>query len=100
MSRTPIRYLPAMLVVGAAVAAAILLCFASCSRDTVAPVPATSSSPADVPPRYPGPQAKTELGLPAGRQVSFADVTAKAGIRFEHFDGHTEMEYIMETLGA
>ena len=48
----------------------------------------------------PASQAERELGLPGGGQVSFADVTAKAGIRFEHFDGHTEMEYIMETLGA
>jgi hypothetical protein len=43
--------------------------------------------------------AAPEPQLPPGIQVRFVDVTEKAGIHFEHFDGHTEMEYIMETLG-
>src|SRR5437016_3712817 len=40
-----------------------------------------------------------EPKLPNGIQIRFVDVTEKSGIHFEHFDGHTEMEYIMETLG-
>src|SRR5947199_10831809 len=38
--------------------------------------------------------------LPPGVRVKFVDVTKESGIHFEHFDGHTEMEYIMETLGS
>jgi hypothetical protein len=38
--------------------------------------------------------------LPNGIQVNFVDVTKESGIQFSHFDGHTEMEYIMETLGS
>jgi hypothetical protein len=38
--------------------------------------------------------------LPNGIQVNFVDVTKESGIQFLHFDGHTEMEYIMETMGS
>src|SRR5438128_6783274 len=44
--------------------------------------------------------AAPEPQLPAGIQVRFVDVTEKSGLHFEHFDGYTEMEYIMETLGS
>jgi enediyne biosynthesis protein E4 len=40
-----------------------------------------------------------DLELPAGVNVHFTDVTEKSGIHFVHFDGHTDHEYIMETLG-
>jgi hypothetical protein len=40
------------------------------------------------------------LKLPAGVQVKFVDVTEQSGIHFVHFDGHTELEYIMETTGS
>ena len=48
----------------------------------------------------PKPEAKPEPELPNGIQVKFADVTKESGIQFSHFDGRTEMEYIMETLGS
>jgi hypothetical protein len=38
--------------------------------------------------------------LPPGVQVKFVDVTDQSGIHFVHFDGHTEIEYIMETTGS
>jgi len=38
--------------------------------------------------------------LPPGVEVKFVDVTDKSGIHFVHFDGHTEIEYIMETTGS
>jgi hypothetical protein len=43
---------------------------------------------------------KKEVELPAGIQIKFVDVTQAANIHFEHFDGHTEKEYIMETMGS
>jgi hypothetical protein len=43
--------------------------------------------------------ARAEPELPAGIQIGFVDVTARANIQFTHFDGHTEKEFIMETLG-
>src|SRR5438067_4596099 len=42
---------------------------------------------------------KPEPELPAGVDLQFVDVTEKAEIKFMHFDGHTDREYIMETLG-
>jgi enediyne biosynthesis protein E4 len=100
MSRTVFRTVSALLVLGVAVAAAVLCCSAPRSSNTVAPAPAVSSSPADAPLMDPGPQAKTQPELPTGVPIRFRDVTAAAGVRFDHFDGHTEMEYIMETLGS
>jgi hypothetical protein len=41
-----------------------------------------------------------EPELPHGIRVKFVDVTESSGIQFVHFDGHTEMEYIMETMGS
>ena len=38
--------------------------------------------------------------LPSGVEIKFVDVTARAGIDFKHFDGHTDMELIMETMGS
>jgi hypothetical protein len=37
---------------------------------------------------------------PNGIRIQFTDVTNRAGIDFNHFDGHTENEYIMETMGS
>src|SRR5947208_377245 len=45
-------------------------------------------------------QAQQEPELPAGVRINFNDVTAAVGIQFQHFDGHTDREYIMETLGS
>jgi hypothetical protein len=39
-------------------------------------------------------------GLPAGIHINFADVTQEAGIRFQHFDGRTDMQYIMDQTGS
>src|SRR5216683_2883544 len=48
----------------------------------------------------PKPPVVQEPEMPPGLQVKFVDVTEKSGIQFVHFDGHTEMEYIMETMGS
>jgi hypothetical protein len=56
----------------------------------------TSTGPIDTPkPRKSGPAQ-----LPAGIDIHFANVAAAAGIAFQHFDGRTEMEYIMDETGA
>jgi hypothetical protein len=47
-----------------------------------------------------GPQATPVVELPSGIEVNFVDVTSPAGIGFEHFNGATPMNYIMETMGS
>jgi hypothetical protein len=46
------------------------------------------------------PPPRQDFQLPPGIQVRFADITQQAGIRSDHYDGHTDMEYIMETMGS
>jgi hypothetical protein len=46
------------------------------------------------------PQFSTQPKLPAGVQIQFTNVTERAGIHFRHFDGRTDNEYIMETMGS
>jgi hypothetical protein len=38
--------------------------------------------------------------FPPGVDINFVDVTQKASIHFQHFDGRTDKEYIMETMGS
>src|SRR5262249_24363828 len=38
--------------------------------------------------------------LPPGVSIRFRDVTREAGIDFRHFDGRTEMQYIMDQTGS
>ncbi|OWK36011.1 CRTAC1 family protein [Fimbriiglobus ruber] len=45
------------------------------------------------------PQPAPEPVLPPGVQIRFVDATAAAGIRFDHFDGRTDMEYLMDSTG-
>jgi hypothetical protein len=40
------------------------------------------------------------IHLPPGVQIRFENATERAGISFRHFDGRTEKEYIMETMGS
>jgi hypothetical protein len=48
----------------------------------------------------PAPAPTEEYKLQAGVDIKFADVTRQAGIDFRHFDGRTDMEYIMDETGA
>jgi hypothetical protein len=41
-----------------------------------------------------------DVQLPPGVRVHFADVSRAAGISFQHFDGRTPMQYIMDQTGA
>jgi enediyne biosynthesis protein E4 len=66
-------------------------------RPTVNPA-ATASGPGEA---RPGPvSASPEARLPAGVSLRFRDVTREAGIDFRHFDGRTEMQYIMDQTGS
>jgi hypothetical protein len=38
--------------------------------------------------------------LPVGVKIAFVNATARAGIDFRHFDGRTDMEYIMDQTGS
>ena len=58
------------------------------------PLPPVSGDP---PPPDPGPEP--EPTLPPGVRISFVDATTSAGIRFQHVDGRTEMEYLMDSTG-
>jgi hypothetical protein len=40
------------------------------------------------------------IQLPPGLRLHFAEVTKSAGIDFRHFDGRTEMQYIMDQTGS
>src|SRR5436309_13268324 len=53
---------------------------------------------AKIRPKAPRPPAPAEL--PPGVEVRFREVTDAAGIHFEHFNGATDMNYIMETMGS
>lgn len=89
--------LPACLAaVAASLAAGAALWFASPSRSGSAPAnPPPESASANQPRKKDaGP------GLPPGFKVHFVEVTDQAGIDFTHFDGRTEMDYIMETVGS
>jgi enediyne biosynthesis protein E4 len=62
-------------------------------------------APPDAPPPKPSVQApkvrpRKEPELPAGIEIRFADVTAASGVRFNHYDGRTDMEYIMDQTGS
>src|SRR5436190_443504 len=99
MTRTWIVYVLAFLLLGAGIAAAIrfdLLLSGSppLSGDNSTVEPTIHHSLLTTH------SSKIELALPHGIQVKFVDVTERSGIHFQHFDGHTEMEYIMETLGS
>src|SRR5689334_17858052 len=101
MTRTCVIYLLVLILFGAGIAAAIHFDFISfrntpsmSDERTVNDKTASSSSSSLIP----HPSSLPEL--PPGVQVKFVDVTEQAGIHFQHFDGHTEMEYIMETTGS
>lgn len=45
-------------------------------------------------------KSEPAIHLPVGVQIKFVNVTDQAGIQFRHFDGRTDQEYIMETMGS
>src|SRR5438874_2149992 len=99
MTRTWLAYLLAFLLLGAGIAGVIHFDVfssgnTSSGKDGSTIEPTTLQSPLTAHP------SKAEPVLPPGVQIKFVDVTEKAGIHFQHFDGHTEMEYIMETTGS
>ncbi len=95
MARSLVVYVLALLVIGSAVTAATWFYLGS-SEEPQPDAPVASQTPPEILVVRP----KTEPALPSGVEVQFVDVTAKAGIDFVHFDGHTDREYIMETMGA
>jgi hypothetical protein len=95
MPRSPFLYLLAVLVLSAAAAVASWFFFTPSAelppKDTSSSLPTLSE--------IPRPSPKAEFALPPDVQIQFVDVTDRAGIHFEHFDGRTPSEFIMETLG-
>ena len=45
-------------------------------------------------------RSEPAIHLPPGVQIKFENVASRAGIQFRHFDGRTNKEYIMETMGS
>src|SRR5579864_5335803 len=41
-----------------------------------------------------------EFQFPPGINIKFQDVTRSAGINFQHFDGRSAMQYIMDQTGS
>jgi hypothetical protein len=100
MSRSVALYVFALVAVSAIVGAAVW--FYPEAREETAPSSTTSPapSPALIEPAKAIPSTEPEVKLPAGIQIRFADVTRSAGIDFKHFDGRTDMEYIMDQTGS
>ena len=66
---------------------------------TPARPPAPAPGPDIAVPANTDPSSASEPELPPGVRISFADVTAAAGIQFQHVDGRTDMEYLMDSTG-
>jgi hypothetical protein len=78
--------------------AALALCSLSCSRQPSVSLPQGAVAAGSPEQASPAPPSKVEL--PPGVEIRFTDVTQQAGIDFKHFDGRTDMEYIVETMGS
>src|SRR5436309_1571884 len=91
-----------LLLAAAAVAgaAAWLMVPVTSPPPLAAPPGADSAAPAPLPVPELRPAAEPDVKLPAGISIQFADVTKAAGIDFQHFDGRTDMEYIMDQTGS
>src|SRR5579884_1901653 len=65
-----------------------------------------ASRPADAGSSHPEPtpavstETLPEIHLPAGVNIRFTNVARQAGIDFTHFDGRTDMQYIMDQTGS
>ncbi len=59
---------------------------------------ANSARPIDTPPL--DLDATPEPRLPPGVSIQFVEVTKAAGINFRHFDGRSDMQYIMDQTGS
>ncbi|QEL13516.1 CRTAC1 family protein [Limnoglobus roseus] len=64
--------------------------------------PAPTASPPQTPPEdsSAAPSSTPTPTLPAGVVLNFVDTTAAAGIDFQHVDGRTDMEYLMDSTGS
>src|SRR5216684_3441066 len=102
MTRTSLFVAVVLLVLGTGIVAAIVLDWIPLRNSRLAngveslEQRAEASEPSDPPLST----HSAPLKLPPGVQVKFVDVTEQSGIHFVHFDGHTELEYIMETTGS
>src|SRR4051812_2717069 len=94
MSRTAVIYCLSVVLLSVAVGAVVWYLPSrsdSVSTDpektalAVGPLPAGAAAP---------------LSLPPGVHINFVDVTKKAGIRFAHVDGRTDMQYLMDSTGS
>jgi enediyne biosynthesis protein E4 len=81
----------ALAVAGAALAVGGWLALRPAMKPAATATGAAGGGPAPAPP---------EVRLPPGVSVCFRDVTRSAGIDFGHFDGRTEMQYIMDQTGS
>lgn len=74
-----------------------LVCGVGCGPGPTPASPAPKSQPAK-PDTVPKQQAASPF--PPGVRITFTEVTQAAGIDFQHFDGRTEMQYIMDQTGS
>src|SRR5262245_56019863 len=61
---------------------------------------APATGPDRAPPPPPASAVAAEAPLPPGVVIRFVDVTRSAGLDFRHFDGRTDMQYIMDQTGS
>jgi hypothetical protein len=86
------RLLPIVVASAVALGAAAWVLLSPEPPPTAVPEPAGPSADLAVP-------AEPEPTLPPGVRLSFVDATASAGITFQHADGRTGMEYLMDSTG-
>jgi hypothetical protein len=90
-----------LVLAGAGVGVSSLVWWHNHSLESLTDLPPRSVAVSSTPvPELPAASPPTDSPLPTGIQIHFEDVTHAAGIQFSHFDGRTEMEYIMDQTGS
>ncbi len=101
MSRNVVTYIAVVFLASAAVAAAVWFYPAGTTEPTGPAKDITKVRPEPTAAKT-GPATPREepVRLPPGVHINFVNVARQAGIDFTHFDGRTDMEYIMDSTGS
>jgi hypothetical protein len=91
------RTLALVALVAVALGATLAVALWNFPRAPEPPVQAAASETVNEPASANDPEA---VKLPPGVQINFVDVTRAAGVDFKHFDGRTDMQYIMSQTGS
>jgi hypothetical protein len=98
MYRTVLILVAALLVAAAGAAVWFFMRPAESVSASSSPGDSRSMKGVSLAPESPSPSPLVKL--PANIQIRFREVTREAGLDFQHFDGRTDMEYIMDQTGS